>query len=168
MNLLFHYEPFKKEMLEKFFQAVNSPDEIICIFMCSDGGKISVLETMLYTINLDPKRFKIVGYEELCSSAFEFYIRANCEKTLLSGTIGMCHQTATSVTVNDHGKPSYYDSEAYMKRSEKYYLPELNDFMVKCEMTDKEKKRIKKGHDVYFQYDRFKEIENSYTKNTKI
>lgn len=155
-------------MLEKFFQAVNSPDEIIRIFLCSDGGKVAVLDAMLYTINLDPKRFKIVGYEELCSSAFEFYIRANCEKTLLPGTIGMCHQTATGITVNDNCKPSYYDGEAYLKRCKNHHRPMLLDFMNQCEFTDKEKKKVKKGHDVYFQYDRFKEIENAYTKNTQL
>lgn len=168
MNLLFHYEPFKKEMLEKFFQAVNSPDEIIRIFMCSEGGEVSVLEAMLHTISLDPKRFKIVGYEELDSCGFEFYLRAQCSKTLLPGTIGMYHQSTNKIFLDDKGKPAYYDGEAYLKRKKKTFYPELIKFMDDCEMTNKEKKKIKNGHDVYFQYDRFKEIEKAYTKNTEL
>lgn len=165
MKLLFHDQSFDKKMLEKFFEAVNSPDEIISIYILSDGGTVAVMESMLHVISLDPKRFNIVGYSELDSCGFEFYLRAQCSKTLLPGTIGMYHQTVTDICLNDKGKASYYDGQAYLKRKKGFFYPEMIKFIDDCEMTDKEKKKIKNGDDVYFQYDRFKEIENAYTKN---
>lgn len=166
MKLLFHDQSFDKEMLEKFFTAVNSKENLITIYISSDGGLVSILDSILHVINLDPKRFNIVGYDELCSCGFEFYIKANCKKELIPRCIGMYHQSTTSVSLNDKGKATYYDGEAYLKRKQHFFYPELIKFMDQCEFTKKEKNRIKKGDDVYFQYDRFKEIENAYTRNT--
>lgn len=168
MNLLFHDHSFDKEMLEKFFTALNSKEKLITIYISSDGGLVSVLDTILHAISLDPKRFKVIGYDELCSCGFEFYVKVNCQKTLLPGTIGMYHQSTNKIFLDDKGKPAYYDGEAYLKRKKKTFYPELLKFMDDCEMTNKEKKKIKIGKDVYFQYDRFKEIENAYTKNTQL
>lgn len=168
MKLNFHDEGFDKKMLTKFMEAVNQPDEIISIYILSSGGTVAVMEAMLHVISLDPKRFNIVGYSELDSCGFEFYIRAQCKKYLIPGTIGMYHQTCTDICLNDKGKPQYYDGEAYLKRKKKFFYPEMIKFMDQCEMTSKEIKRIKNGDDVYFQYDRFLEIEKAYTKNAEL
>lgn len=168
MKLLFHDQSFDKEMLEKFFTAVNSKEKLITIYISSDGGLVSVLESMLHIIASDPKRFIVVGYDELCSCGFEFYIRVNCQKSIIPGCIGMYHQSTNKIFLNDTGKPAYYDGEAYLKRKKKTFYPEMIKFMNDCEMTNREKKKIKKGEDVYFQYNRFKEIENAYTKNTQL
>lgn len=166
MKILFHDDPFNKDMLTKFFEAVNSSDEIISIYLCSTGGHVSVMECMLHIINSDPKRFNIVGYSELSSCGFEFYLKATCKKEILNGTIGMFHQSTSDITLNDKLKPAYYFDKAVSDRKKNIFWPSLMDFMAKCEFTIKEIKKIKRGDDVYFQYDRFKEIEQAYTKNT--
>lgn len=166
MKLLFHDQSFDKAMLQQTIDATNTNSKLIEIYISSDGGLVSILEAMLYIINSKPNRFKIIGYDELCSCAFEFYIRAKCNKELIKNTIGMYHQSTTKISINDNLKPAYYDGEAYLKRKKKYFVPNSNDIMTKCEFTPKEIKKIKKGKDVYFQYDRFKELENYYIKNT--
>ena len=168
MNIVFHDQEFDKKMLEKFVDAVNSPDEIVNIFLYSEGGHVSVMEVMINIINQYPERFRLVGYSDLCSCAFEMYMRVKCQKSLVPGTIGMYHQTLSDITMNDRMKPVYAIDKANMHKKKNHFLPTTVEFMNQCEFTDKEKKRVKKGHDVYFQYDRFKEIENAYTKNTQL
>jgi hypothetical protein len=168
MKLLFHDQSFDKEMLEKIFDAYNSQHKNIHIYLSSDGGSAWILDLMVEIINIDPDRFTLTGYNELSSSAFEFYIKAKCSKELLPGTIGMYHQSTREIHINDKGKPAYNSDAAFLKRKKNIFWPTLMEFIDKCELTKKEKNKIKKGDDVYFQYNRFKEIENAYTKNTRL
>ena len=106
MILTLYDQDFDSELLTKVTEAVNSPDEEITIYLFSDGGCNSVCNVLLNIIENDRDRFKLFGYELLSSSAFEFFVKAECKKELMPLTIGMIHQGFRTVSINDNLKPS--------------------------------------------------------------
>jgi len=91
MKLIFHNENFYKDFLEKLTKAINesNPEEVIEIYLHSNGGSTAIKEAVTNIINTNPEKFTLVGYEYLASSAFNF-LRPNAEKSYcleLSGCI---------------------------------------------------------------------------------
>ena len=167
MKLIFDNEYFEAPMLEKLAEACNKPDEKISIYLNSRGGRVSILKAVLHIINSDPERFILVGYHNLSSCAFDLYMKAKCQKEILEGTIGMYHLTNTDITYTDKMKPAYDIDVAVIERKTKHYLPEIIQLMKDCEFTVKEQKKILQGKDLYFQFDRLKQMESAYLKNVK-
>lgn len=164
MKLLLHNEDFAKPFLEKIVTAYNDhPGDCskIEIYISSKGGKVSVCKAALHIINLEPEKFKIVGYDFLASCGFDFFIRAECEKELIMGTVGMMHQSYDTIDLNERNRPVYQSDKAAMERN-KLDFAQTQDFMKKCGFTAAEIKKVNNGDDLYFQYDRFKEVSSNY------
>lgn len=156
---------FDEELLNKVTEAVNSDSEKITIYLCSEGGLVCICQVLLDIINKHKDRFKLIGFESLCSAGFEFFIKAECEKELLYNTLGMIHQSSRSIYLNDDLNGSNENNKAIMKRVKEYTKPNDDIFIKKLGLTPKEFNEYKKGNDVYFQYDRFLEITNNYKTN---
>lgn len=164
MKLIFHKESFDKDFLEKLAKAFNEskPDEVIDLYLNSNGGSASIKEAVTEIINTNSEKFYLVGYDYLASSAFNFFIEAKCKKKLLPGTIGMYHLAINNLDFNDRMKPVYGIDEACIKRIKEFDHPSNLEFMKACGFTAKETKKANKGDDVFLQYDRFLEIVNHY------
>lgn len=167
MTLTLYDQDFDEELLNKVTEAVNSDSERITMYLCSDGGIVCICQVLLDIINKNKDRFKLIGFESLSSSGFEFFIKAECEKELLPHTLGMVHQHQRKITLNNNLKPTYTEGEAVMEQIKKYILPDDKIFIQKLKLTPKELLEYKKGNDVYFQYDRFLEIIENYKTNLK-
>ena len=165
MTLTLHDQDFDSELLTKVTEAVNSDSEKITIYLCSDGGFTCVCAVSLDIINKNKERFKIIGYERLCSAAFEFFIKAECEKELMFKTLGMIHQSSRSIYLNDDLNGSNENNKATMKRVKEYTKPNDDIFIKRLGLKPKELREYKKGNDVYFQYDRFLEVIDNYKTN---
>lgn len=165
MILSLHDQDFDSELLTKVTEAVNSDSEKITIYLCSDGGFTCVCAVSLDIINKNKERFKIIGYERLCSAAFEFYLKVDCEKELMFKTLGMIHQSSRSVYLNDNLSGSNTNNKAGMERVKKYTKPDNEIFIKRLGLTPKELREYNKGNDVYFQYDRFLEVVDNYKTN---
>ena len=162
MTLTLYDQDFDSELLTKVTEAVNSPDEEITIYLFSDGGCNSVCNVLLNIIENDRDRFKLFGYELLSSSAFEFFVKAECKKELMPLTIGMIHQGFRTVSINDNLKPSDRFNKEIIERTKRYAKNDDENFIQKLGLKPKELREYKKGNDVYFQYDRFIEIIDNY------
>ena len=165
MTLTLYDQDFDSELLTKVTEAVNSDSEIITMYICSDGGIVCVCQVLLHIINNHKDRFKLIGFENLYSSAFEFFIKAECEKELLYNTLGMIHQSSRSIYLNDDLNGSNENNKATMKRVKEYTKPNDDIFIKRLGLTPKELREYKKGNDVYFQYDRFLEVVENYKTN---
>ncbi|WIC41307.1 hypothetical protein MA9V1_043 [Chryseobacterium phage MA9V-1] len=170
--LNFHERPFDVAMLNEVIDTINATDRgYIRIMMCSEGGELYIMQAMLDLIaeyHGAGINFELIGYGELDSSAFEFFVRAQCHKRLLPHTLGMYHLGTVSMNRNDLGRPAYASGRAIEARAAQYYKPEIEQFMKDCEFSVGEATDIRKGEDVYFQHDRFQEIIANFDKNTKL
>lgn len=167
MKLLYHNEAFESKMLESLIQAINDSkkEEKIEIYLFSKGGKCSIESAMTHIINSNPEKFKIIGYEYLASSAFNFFVKAKCEKELLKGTIGMYHLAVISLDYNDKMKTVDGIDDAYIKKMKTIDQPGNLEFMKQCGFTKKEIKKVNQGQDLFFQVSRMQEIVNNYSLN---
>ena len=165
MKIILDEEDFEKAMLEKITEAYNKTEDVITMYLNSRGGRVSVLKVLLHLVNSNPERFYLVGFHNLSSCAFEFYMKAKCKKEILEGTIGMYHLGNTDITFTDRMKPAYDSDIAVIERKKKYHLPEIIQLMKDCEFTKSEQKKIKAGKNLYFQFNRMKEMEAAYFKN---
>ena len=165
MILTLYDQDFDSELLTKVTEAVNSDSERITMYICSDGGWVCVCQVLLDIINKNKDRFKLIGFESLSSAAFEFFIKAECEKELMFKTLGMIHQSSRSVYLNDNLSVANTNNKAVMERVKKYTKPDDLIFIKRLGLTQKELRAYNKGEDVYFQYDRFLEVVDNYKTN---
>lgn len=165
MILTLFDQDFDSELLTKVTEAVNSDSEKITIYLQSDGGTVCICQVLLDIINKHKDRFKIIGFESLCSAGFEFFVKAECEKELLPYTFGMIHQADRKFYLNNTLKPVSECDKASYERVKKYTIPEDEIFIKRLGLTPKELREYKKGNDVYFQYDRFTEVIDNYKIN---
>ena len=165
MIITLHDQDFDAELLTKITDAVNSESEKITVYLQSDGGIVCVCQVLLDIVNKNKEQFQLIGYESLCSSAFEFFIKAECEKELLPHTLGMIHQAERKFHLNNNLKLTAEDDKAAFERVKKYTIPEDKIFIQKLGLTPKELREYNKGNDVYFQYDRFLEVIDNYKTN---
>ncbi len=159
-------EDITKEVTNKIIIALNSlkKGEKLFIYLSSDGGSVEVAEAIIDIVNNNSDIIEIVGYGQLISAAFNLFFRVQCYKTLLHGTFGMCHSSYTSININESGNPNTMEdsiSKKFIKVQRDYTI----SFCRNLGMTDKEINAIKRGKDVYFQYDRMQELLRQQTKN---
>lgn len=165
MILTLYDQDFDSELLTKVTEAVNSDSEKITIYLQIDGGLVCICQVLLNIINNHKDRFKLIGFESLCSAGFEFFVKAECEKELLPYTFGMIHQAERKFHLNNNLKPIYEGDKATYERVKKYTIPEDEIFIKRLGLNPKELREYKKGNDVYFQHDRFLEVIDNYKIN---
>ena len=165
MILTLYDQDFNSELLTKVTEAVNSDSEKITIYLQSSGGYVCVCQVLLNIINGNKDRFKLIGFESLCSAGFEFFVKAECEKELLPYTLGMIHQPTHTMTLTNNLKTIKEGDKASYERVKKYTIPEDEIFIKRLGLKPKELREYKKGNDVYFQYDRFLEVVDNYKTN---
>jgi hypothetical protein len=147
-------ENIGKESFDKIVSAYNTlkEGESLEVYLCTGGGEIAELEAIVHFLSTND-RVSLVGYGELCSAGFDIFFRSTCTKKLLPGTMGMAHFTGVIVNFLDEKRPRKVDDKAYMEWTRKSKLDCISLY-TKLGFTKKELEQIKKGNDVWFQYDR--------------
>jgi hypothetical protein len=151
-------ENFNEDTLDKvidFYNKVNEKaDEKAVIYLKSDGGYLSIAEALVDLINTYSDKTTIIAYHFICSSAFELFFKVNCEKRLAGGVLGMYHQSCTDINFNENMKPNYPSDKALIVKIKGYLSERTKELCEQLEFTEKEKKVIAKGDDLYFQPER--------------
>jgi hypothetical protein len=144
-----------------FFNANNKSDNFL-IYLSSDGGNPSEAEAILnYLDNLTSEGYdiKLIGYDTLFSSAFLLYMKFKYSKEITYGTVGMFHYP--SIPIKYNVKKPISIRESFHKEWIDQDKIDLDKFIDELNITDKEKKLLKSGNDVYFDYFKMLKITNN-------
>jgi hypothetical protein len=147
------------DQIKEFISFINeNTDDQINIILDNLGGKTAYASIIIKMINdFDTKRFNskftITG-NRLFSSGFVIFTKATCKKFILKDAIGAFHKARFSnIDLLTNGKP-VWDSDIAQLSSKS-----LNEDSISLEfMTKAELKKYNRGDDVYFNYERLKEI----------
>ena len=147
---------FFKELAE----LLSIKDESHTIYFSSNGGDLWLVEPIIKMINDNKERLEIIGVREISSSALSIFLGAECKKSITKNTFATWHEPSFSFSVDSLSKPRnrFYEfkKESIIKGFRKDMEYEYRAWGV----TEDEIKRYKKGEDVYFSYERFKELIN--------
>lgn len=126
-------------------------------FSSPEGGMVDVAEAIIDFINLHKDNIEITFYGENFSSGMDIFIKTECKKNILPDTRGMYHYSWQEVSISQSGKlTNEYDkfSIQQMKLSKNRTIA----FLKTTKFLEKEINAVKKGKDVYFSFDRMKDI----------
>ena len=84
-----------------------------------------------------------------------------CKKSITKNTFAIWHDASFSFSVDSLSKPRNKFYEFKKESIIKCFRKDIEDEYRTWGVTDDELKRYKKGEDVYFGYERFKELINS-------
>lgn len=135
-------------------------NETIQIYLNSSGGDPDFGSAMLDAINNKKEITTLIAYGTIYSAAFDLFFKVQCEKRILNGTIGMAH--LSRIEFNNftiEGKPDNQQILVYKKWWEIDKRERLK-FYEEVGIDKKDLLKIKKGLNIYFQYNRLLELLN--------
>jgi ATP-dependent protease ClpP protease subunit len=141
---------FNSELLERFFDLLNSTDslDIIEISMSSCGGDISPLFTMLYLINSNPEKFRLVVSGLCDSAALNLVLLSDCEKVFLPSFIGgVVHSVA--ITVNSRELDNSEGEISLRHRAFNKLNKSLYKYFLELDINEDKINKASKGDDVF-------------------
>ena len=136
-------------------------DENHTIYFSSNGGDLWLVEPIIKMINDNKERLEIIGVREISSSALSIFLGAKCKKSITKNTFATWHEPSFSFSVYSLSKPRNRFYEFKKESIIKGFRKDIEDEYRTWGVTDDELKRYKKGEDVYFGYERFKELINN-------
>lgn len=140
------------------------------IYFSSGGGDFNPSQVITDMINSRPDTL-LIGARFLGSSAFEIFFNATCHRKLLQGTLGMMHQSTSSIELNENGQPCYREDTARKILIKNFLKPRTLELCKNLGMTEKETLQIvKHNNDLYFQPERmaeFLKISDDHIQNKK-
>lgn len=149
-----------KEMLERFVSFFNENQDQKCTLVLNSGGGDTVIsETITHMIEQMVDVTLIIN--SVYSAAFEIAFYATCKKILSKTSKGMWHYPRAEITFNTKKEPYYHEDVCVLSN-----LPIENksaEKLAKKVMTDKEFNKFKKDHDIYFNFNRMKQIFSNAT-----
>lgn len=132
------------------------------IIIDSLGGDNSEIQNFIFLINSLEDNVTLIASSMIGSAAFEIFVLAECKKRILPFTGAMYHGLKSQIFFDHNGNPCD-EHEKY-----KFELLVSSKEITKnvCElsnMNDEEINLIMQGKDVYFTWDRLKEMFPEYT-----
>lgn len=130
--------------------------EKILIYINSNGGNYDDGMIILDLINIFYKSTVLYAIGRICSTAFEIFYKARCEKEIKEGTVGMFHLSTIDISIDERGKPSHPEDEARLTHIQN----EIKRSEIFCKSIGMSKSElnqiIKKNQDIYFYEERLK------------
>ena len=155
------FNDIDSKMIKSFATFLNdnkpTKNNRIEIFLNSNGGDIDHCGALFKMINDRKDDIKITAYGVIYSAAFELYVLAECEKTILPNTKGMYHRSSRLINMTSAGTPKDADDEINLKS---LIADEANTIKV-CDiakMSDDAKAVIFSNKEAYFTYEELKEM----------
>jgi hypothetical protein len=149
-----------QEIVEKFIKCVDeSADEPVAIYLTSNGGSEAASYIMLDIINRNPEKFELYALEKIYSAAFELFFMARCNRAIAPYTVGMTHIAGSEMRIDMTGNP-VYDCDKATLIAGKRRVNDLDIFLSGIGVTAKDRKKVLRGEDLYFQFDRLEEMLN--------
>lgn len=159
MNIININETLSGAVLDKLIKFYNKRhnDADCTIYISTSGGCTLATEAIIDLINRYKSITTIIAYGKLFSSGFDVFFRTSCKKILLPSSVGMYHLSSLELTYNENGKPNYKSDVQDLKYI-KAQKERTMSVATSLNFTEKESKKLSKGKDVYFQYNRLKEL----------
>ena len=131
----------------------NNLSEECTIVINSCGGKSTLATVILDIINSNSEKITLIS-AGVYSAAFYIFFFAECKRKIIYGSLGM-HQKEylKNVYINEKGKPKYNDDVCQIEN-----LKIIKGNFLSKIMTKKERLSYKNDDDVYFTFNRMKEI----------
>lgn len=148
------------EVLDRLVRTYNElkENEKLEVYFSSEGGDVEIGEAIIDLINEHADITSVVGYGTISSAAFDIFFRITCPKSILISTLGMAHSMRVELDKYDLSSKTdqqeFKAQKEWAKEHEKYRL----DVYEKIGLNKKELTDIKKGNDVYFQFNRMIEL----------
>lgn len=131
----------------------NNITEECTIVINSAGGKSTLATVILDIINSHSEKITLIS-AGVYSAAFYIFFYAKCKKKIIYGSLGMHHKCyLKDVFINEKGKPKYQEDICQIENLKSTKSNYLENFM-----TDEEKVLFDNDDDVYFTFNRMKEL----------
>lgn len=152
----FFLKKINQKTLKSFYEFVNEYSGPTTIYMDTNGGCTLVTRAILDIINRSPLTFTLMA-ANVFSSGFDLFYRAKCDKILLGGAKGMYHQGYQSANINDKGDIIEPEDICSYEIGKQFHYPESMKMCTEF-MTAEELKLFESGGDVFFTFNRLREI----------
>ena len=131
----------------------NNISEECTIVINSSGGKSTLATLVLDIINTHAEKITLIS-AGVYSAGFYIFFFAKCRRKIIYGSIGMHHREyLKDIYINEKGKPKYQEDICQIENLKCV----RNNFLEKA-MTKKEKFLYNSDDDVYFTFNRMKEL----------
>lgn len=143
-------------MLETLLKAFKG-EHLHIYFSSPEGGLMDVAEAIIDFINTYKDKIEITFYGENFSAGMHIFLRTECKKKVVPSTTGMYHYSWKEITMSQKGVlVNEYDKFSFKEMK----ISKENDlaFLRTTKLSEKEINGIIKGKDVYFSFNRMKDI----------
>lgn len=145
-----------------FLNSVDVDSDFIRLFIDCTGGSTFIKDAMMYAIEPYHHSMYVLGME---SAAFEMVADSNCDLYLSPLAYGMYHMGTTKIPYRDGMyRESITLSREHMSKMERKRTDKL---MMKLNFTDKDRKDILEGKEVYFIREQLIDMLGDRVKNTE-
>jgi hypothetical protein len=155
--MIFHLltERIDKDSTRAVLDFLNTGGELT-LAMDSQGGIKAFADLMLHALNQNKDRVTIIVLAGVGSCGFDIFYGFQGVRKLTFGCMGMTHYSSRSIDIHPNGAAAYTEGVCHKKNLKAYKdreLEVLGQFATPSEIT-----QFKKGWDVYFSFERMKEI----------
>ena len=159
MIKVFYAKEVNEDLLVSISESISNNDNVK-IYLNSTGGSEWCSLAIVDIINNNKDKVELIGFGYLLSAAFHIMVESKCKKRILDNTYGMYHQSIWDVEISALNKPSNVLDKFRVEKSIKGYRVYYEEKCKEWGFSEQELKIYKKGEDVYFSYERFKELIN--------
>ena len=147
---------FDGEGVQMLINFINQNEGRLLVGIQSSGGRSGISQMVLKILNDNAERITLCAVSGVYSAAFEVFKGFQGQKAMTDNTLGMAHYGKNDFNLHTNGRPVYFEDEAVLLQNKKAAPKEV----AKAEsyMTPSELRRFKKGDEVYFSFDRMKEL----------
>lgn len=145
------------ETIQPVLDFIGNNEGELQIGICSGGGDNDVMRFLQDALNANAERVTLVAMQGIYSAAFEIFVKYSGKRKMTTGTRGMYHYSGLQVRNNALGVFTDEEERTAVKFNRKYRLLEQTD-LAKRFMTPAEFKKFRSSKDVYFDFERMKEI----------
>ena len=122
----------------------------------SIGGSAHVAKFLTAILNENSDRITLAAVCGVYSSAFEMFYRFRGKRIMTDGCRGMYHYGAIGCNISENGKPFRGEDKCVKKNV--VIEGEFTESIAKDVMNKKEFRRFKNNGDIYFSFNRMREI----------
>lgn len=148
-------KPFNEEHSRTFLDFLHVPGDIT-IGINSGGGNVATSRLCIDALNANKDRVTLVCLAGVYSAAFELFYRFEGKRKLTVGCKGMYHLSYEEICIASNSKPISGEGDC-MQRIRAYTYERETRF-AKTFMTKPELKGLSRNEDVFFDFDRMKQI----------
>lgn len=143
------------ELLINGCQEIMGRNNQFQIYFSSSGGDVAAGNILIDFLNAHPDNI-LVANEEISSTAFLIFCKAQCRRKIIPGTFAVVHITECEINTRELADDNSYAN--FLLNEIKRQNNNEIDFFRKLGLTKNELNRLKRGKDVYLDYTRLKKM----------